>query len=122
MLPVLASDWNEFCGFASLKCDPGASEHTRDLAEVERQWDAKTQGTHPWQQHRGSCMCHHHAAEISCNGSSWWGSRLFYGTLEVSVVDHYLQNTTGNMIVHSEQLYDDANNVLAQIPLAGSAR
>lgn len=88
MLPVLASDWTEFNGSASLKCDPGAAKHACDLTEVEeRQWDTKTQGAHPWQQHHRCCMCHHHAAEIGCSGSSWWGGHLLYGTLEVSVVE-----------------------------------
>ena len=76
--------------------------HVISRRRREKQWDAKTQGAHPWQQHRRSCMCHHHAAEISCNGSSCWGLHLLYGTFEATVVEHYLQNITGNAIVYSE--------------------
>lgn len=34
--------------------------------------------------------------------TAWWGLHLLYGTFETSVVEHYLQNITGNVIVYAQ--------------------
>lgn len=54
--------------------DPGAAwSHMWSRWGGEKPRDTNTQGAHPCQQHHRRWIGHHQGAEISCNGSSWWG-------------------------------------------------